>query len=153
MIPENSSIPPVNERMFREKANTYPPCFSARCPLREHCLHALVIPYIPQDRYVTTAINLCQPQAETESCEMYRSSEAVRMPLGLLHIYHDMPSRIERNIKNRLIFTYGRKRYYEYHNGKRPVTPDVEAYVRQVCLANGWTAELHFPDYVEEYLW
>ncbi len=153
MIPAKPVTPPALEDKIREKAKTYTPCFSSVCPLRERCLHAVVLPYIPQDCFVTTAINLCQPQAETAECAMFRSDEPVRLPWGLLHIYHDMPGRMERSIKNRLILTYGRKRYYEYHNGTRPITPDVEAFVRQVCRANGWTEDLHFGGYIEEYVW
>ena len=153
MIPPKPVAPPPLEDEIREKARTYPPCFSVSCPLRERCLHSVVVPYIPQQYYVTASINLCQPQAETAECTMFRSSEPVRLPYGLLHIYHDMPSRIERSIKNRLILEYSRKRYYEYHNGKRPITPDVEAFVRQVCRANGWTEDLHFAGHVETYVW
>ena len=49
-----------------------------------------------------------------------------------------MPGRIERSIKNHLIHAYSRKRYYEYHNGTRPLTPDVERYVREVIKSYGW---------------
>ena len=40
---------------------------------------------------------------------------------GLYTVYHDMPSRIERAIKNHLIHVYSRKRYYEYHRQLRLV--------------------------------
>ena len=64
-----------------------------------------------------------------------------------------MPSRIERGIKYHLIAVYYRKRYYEYHNSTRPLTPDVERFVRQVIINAGWTEEPRFLNYVEEYLW
>jgi hypothetical protein len=60
---------------------------------------------------------------------------------------------MERAIKNHLINVYSRKRYYEYLNGTRPLTPDVEQYVRQVMINAGWTEEPRFLNYVEEYLW
>ena len=72
---------------------------------------------------------------------------------GLYTVYHDMPSRIERAIKNHLIHVYSRKRYYEYHNGTRPLTPDVERYVRQTIANCGWSQEPQFSGYVEEFLW
>ena len=86
-------------------------------------------------------------------CPQYRDDKPVRMPIGLCTIYYDMPSRIERGIKHHLIAVYSRKRYYEYHNGTRPLTPDVERYVRQVMINAGWTEEPRFLNYVEEYLW
>ena len=71
----------------------------------------------------------------------------------LYTVYHDMPGRIERAIKNHLIHVYSRKRYYEYHNGTRPMTPDVERYVLQTLKNYGWTQEPQFAGYVEEFLW
>ena len=140
------------EKVFREKAQTYLPCFSERCPLREHCLHALLRPYIPQDKFVTMSINLVSPKAETDQCQMYRSDQPVRMVAGLHAIYYDMPGRLERSIKQHLIYRYSRKRYYEYHNGTRPLPPEEEDYIRRLLKANGWKEELHFGGYVEEYI-
>ena len=70
--------------------------------------------------------------------------------VGLSTVYYDMPGRMERAIKNHLIHVYSRKRYYEYHNGTRPMTPDVERYVRQTLKAYGWTQEPTFRGYVED---
>ena len=66
---------------------------------------------------------------------------------------YDMPSRIGRAIKNLLVNVYSRKSYYEYHNGTRLMTPDVEHYDRQTIKNFGWTQEPNFAGYVEEYLW
>ena len=90
---------------------------------------------------------------QRSDCPMFRKDEPVRMPTGLAAIYYNMPGRIERAIKNHLINVYSRKRYYEYHNGTRPMTPDVEQYIRQVIKNAGWTEEPRFLNYVEEYLW
>ena len=78
---------------------------------------------------------------QREGCPLYAKDEPVRMPIGLSTVYYDMPGRMERAIKNHLIHVYSRKRYYEYHNGTRPMT------------AYGWTQEPQFGGYVEEYLW
>ena len=90
---------------------------------------------------------------QKSDCPEFRKDEPIRMPAGLSTIYYDMPSRIERAIKHHLISVYSRKRYYDYHNGSRPMTPDVEHYVRQVIKNAGWTEEPRFLTYVEEYLW
>ena len=150
---KKDQTPKTREQIFAEKADNYGICYSTICPLREHCLHSLLASYKPQDRLYTNCVNLNNPQMQREGCPLFCKDEPVRMPIGLSTIYYDMPGRIERAIKNLLIHVYSRKRYYEYHNGTRPLTPDVEAYVRQVCRANGWTADLTFGGYVEDYLW
>ena len=143
----------TREELFREKARTYTICFTATCPLREHCLRALLTPYMPTDLLVTTSINLAHPQTQTMRCPMYRSDEIRRMPIGLKGAYHDMPGWMEHAIKKRLIERFSRKPYYEYHNGTRPINSDVEKIVRQTFKANGWTEEPQFDGYIEEYVW
>ena len=150
---KKDNTPKTREEIFAEKADNYPACFSETCPLREHCLHRILASYKPKDRIYITCVNLLNPQMQGEDCPQYRNDEPVRLPIGLSTIYYDMPSRIERAIKNHLINVYSRKRYYEYHSGTRPMTPDVERYVRQTIINYGWTQEPNFAGYVEEYLW
>lgn len=143
----------TREEIFAEKAENYPACFSETCPLREHCLHRILTSYKPKDRIYITCVNLQNPQMQGKDCHQFRKDEPIRMPVGLAAIYYDMPGRMERAIKNHLINVYSRKRYYEYHNGTRPLTPEVERYVRQTIKTYGWTKEPQFGGYVEEYLW
>ena len=128
-------------------------CQSQSCPVREHCLRSILKDYVPENAPVVTEVNLRNPKTQREGCPQYCSDQPVRMPLGLRRMYYDMPSRIEHAVKNRLINLTSRKRYYEYHSGKRPVTPDVEQLIRQTLLAAGWQQEPVFDGYVEEYLW
>ena len=150
---KKDQTPKTREQIFAEKAGTYGICYSTICPLREHCLHSLLTSYKPQDRLYTDCVNLNNPKMQREGCPLFAKDEPVRMPIGLSTIYYDMPGRIERAIKNHLIHVYSRKRYYEYHNGTRPMTPDVERYVRQTIKNYGWTQEPQFRGYVEEFLW
>lgn len=90
---------------------------------------------------------------QTEQCPSYRNDQPRRMPVGLTWLYHDMPGRQERVIKANLIRHLTRTGYYRYRNGSRPVTPDVEAYIRQLLKAHGITQEPHFDGYTEDYVW
>ena len=150
---KNDNTPKTRETIFTEKAANYGVCYTATCPLREHCLRSILTVYVPEDSTFAHSINLNNPQMQRSDCPMYRNDEPIRMPVSLHTIYYDMPSRIEKAVKNHLINVYSRKRYYEYHNGTRPLTPDVELYVRQTLKTYGWTDEPHFLEYVEEYLW
>ena len=147
------NTPKTRDQIFAEKADHYNICYSTICPLREHCLRSILTNYTPRGRLFVHAINLNNPDLQGPDCPQYRDDKPVRMPNGLASIYYDMPGRIERSIKQYLIQVYSRKRYYEYHNGTRPMTPDVERFVRQVIKNAGWTEEPRFGGYVEEYLW
>ena len=135
---KKDQTPKAREQIFAEKADNYGICYSAICPLRES--------YKPQDRLYTDCVNLNNPKMQREGCPLFAKDEPVRMPIGLSTVYYDMPGRMERAIKNHLIHVYSRKRYYEYHNGTRPMTPDVERYVRQTLKNYGWTQEPQFAD-------
>jgi hypothetical protein len=152
-MPKKNDATQTREEVFQEKAQSYVTCYSDRCPLREHCLRSILTQYAPRDLLVSKVINLHNPSTQTSNCPMYRSDEPVRMPVGLSPMYHDMPGWMERSIKNSLIQKYSRKRYYEYHNGTRPLTPEVEAHVRQTLQDYGWQQEPAFASYVEEIIW
>ena len=148
--PENAVN--AREEKFREIATKATVCQSVACPVREHCLRSILKDYVPEHYLMVTAVNLGNPRMQQEGCPQYRPDEPIRMPLGLKRMYYDMPHHLERAIKNHLISLFSRKRYYEYHGGRRPVTPDIERLIRQTLLAAGWQQAPVFDDYVEEYL-
>jgi hypothetical protein len=150
---KNDNTPKTREEIFAAKAESYPTCYSTSCPLREHCLHSILRKHVPEDKIFVLTVNLNNPHMQQADCPQYRKDEPTRMPYGLKPTYRDMPARMERAVKNHLIDVYTRKRYYEYHKGTRPLTPDVEAYVREALHRYGWKQDPLFLGYVEEFLW
>ena len=153
IMDKETNTPKSREEIFRAKAETYQPCYSTTCPLREHCLHSILAAYVPNDKIYIPSVNLNNPKTQRPDCPVFRRDEPVRMPVGLAPLYYDMPGRMERAVKGHLIDVYSRTRYYQYHNGSRPIPPDVEAYIRQTLQNFGWPDEPHFAGYVEEFLW
>ena len=147
------NITKEREALFREKAGKVTMCFTQDCPLRAHCLRSLLCDYLPEHLIVVSSVNLRNPLTQSDQCPQYLSDVPLRMPVGLSRMYYDMPSHLERLVKSRLIFAFSRKRYYEYHNGTRPITPDVEQVIRQTLIDCGWTQDPVFASYVEEYMW
>lgn len=154
MIRKKPALPsPTREEIFKEKGKSYVPCFSSDCPMKDHCLHAVLKPYARRTSPTIRTINLAFEGAETEHCLMYRSSEPVSMAVGLSTIYHDMPGRLERAVKQNLINKYSRKRYYEYHNGTRSYPPEEETYLRNYLKSIGWNQEPQFHGRIEDFEW
>lgn len=141
------------EERFREKASTYLVCYSTFCPRRDHCLRSILSRYVAPERRLVSSINLCNPAMQRDDCPEYRDDQLHRLPYGFKSIYHDMPRLVERGVKNRLINLWSRKRYYEYHNGTRPLTPDAEQVLRATLLSAGWQHDPTFLGYVEDFLW
>jgi hypothetical protein len=150
---KKEQTPKTRDEIFRKKAETYVVCYSTTCPLREHCLRSILSRYTPENDHLVKSINMNNPLMQHDDCPQYRSDEPRRMPVGLMKLYYDMPSRIERKIRGHLIAALSRKRYYEYRNGTRPIPPDVEKHIRHTLRANGWTQPPVFDGYADEYLW
>ncbi len=142
----------IREELFRKMAKNGVVCQSQSCPKREHCLRNILKDYVPEQYPVATVVNLRNPRMQDEDCQQYCPDQPVRMPLGISKMYDDIPSRQARDIKNHLIALFSRRRYYDYHCGRRPITPDIEATIRQTLLDFGWQQQPAFDDYTEEYL-
>ena len=138
MTKQATPTPKTREDLFREMVRKGVVCQSQSCPKREHCLRNILKDYVPEQYPVATFVNLRNPRMQSEDCPQFCPDEPVRMPLGLTRMYDDIPSRQARAIKQHLIGLFSRRRYYDYHSAHRPITPDIEATIRQTLLAFGW---------------
>lgn len=143
------------EELFREKAAAgYLVCYNDGCPLHERCLRHDVGPYEPSDNIIINVVSPHHAHAADGLCSLYTENKIVRMPIGMRqHFYEDMPIRIAKAIKKRLIDHNCRSTYYQYHNGARPVNPTMFAYIERVCREEGWQGPLVFDGEVEDYDW
>lgn len=142
------------EILFSQKADGYLCCFNDQCAQRNHCLRWQVGQYVDRQQRVVTCVNPLYQLAANGHCDEYRDDQQVTMPVGMKKgFYRDMPSHVERSIKNALIAHTCRSTYYQYHNGKRPITPDMLAVIRSVCKQAGWTQPLQFDGEVTDYAW
>jgi hypothetical protein len=84
---------------------------------------------------------------------MYRENQTASYARGMMHFYDEMTSRQERAIRRRLINAYSRKPYYEYRNGDRPISPEMQQNIARICREEGYTAEPHYDSWEEDFLW
>ena len=141
------------EEIFRQKAPHYLLCFIEHCPLREHCLRWLVGQQADPTVIKVGCVNPLLAQAGTDQCPQYRENVTAPHAKGMVHFYDDMPRRMEVRIKGRLISRYARRQYYEYRNGVRLITPQMQQDIARICQEAGWTQPLRFDDYQDDYVW
>jgi hypothetical protein len=85
---------------------------------------------------------------------MYRSDQKVRYARGMTHTFTgDMPKRLEPAVRNGIIRLTNRTYYFEYRNGSRPIPPVLQQAIRDLFRSNGWTGEVTFDGYEEDYDW
>lgn len=150
---QKKSASQLQEEAFREKEEHYLVCFTEVCPLREQCLRWLVGKYADDTRLVYTSVNLRNPKIGGEHCAMFRKNQRVMMKIGLTRLYHEMPTYMERGIRQHLIRIWGRRQYFDMRRGDRLITPQQQQDVVDVCRLHGWTGPIVFDGEREDWLW
>jgi len=138
---------------LREKSAHYQHCFVNECPKHEHCLHWLVSQYTQRTDINIVSVNPVNAGVKAGQCELFRENIIVKYARGMKGFYLHMTGDQERRIKHLLIGIYSRKPYYEYHNGVRTIPPHMQEQIARICREEGWTGELAFNSWEEDYQW
>ena len=143
----------TKEERFHEKSEHYLHCFNNECPKHLSCLHWLVSQHTVRTSINILSVNPMNPDVKAGNCEMYRENQTASYARGMMHFYDEMTSRQERAIRRRLINAYSRKPYYEYRNGDRPISPEMQQNIARICREEGYTAKPHYDSWEEDFLW
>lgn len=143
------------EEIFAAKAaQGYLTCNNTQCQLHERCLRYDVSRHLTSKDLIVRMVNPNHKLVAANQCPLFRDNTPQRMVVGMKHhFYLDMPARIATGIKKRLIDHNCRSTYYQYHNGKRPITPQMLAFIKQVCREEGWNQPLVFDGETEGFVW
>ena len=144
----------AKELLIKKAQEGYTVCYVDTCPLRTQCIRWQVGPHVPNTHSTYRCVNPHFEGVASTECPMYRSDQKVRFARGMLHIFTgDMPKRVEPAVRNGVISKTNRTYYFEYRNGSRLIPPALQEKIRQLVRDNGWTEEVKFDDYVEDYDW
>ena len=143
----------TEKEVFSHKAPNYLLCFINECPRRATCLRWLVGQELQSNDYNILSVNPMHPEVNANKCALYREKKHVRYAKGMMHFYDEMTRSQEIGIKHRLIVHYGRRQYYEYRRGERLISPEMQAFIGQVCKEHGYTKEPHYDGWQDDYAW
>ncbi len=143
----------TQQEIFQQKARHYLLCYVNECPLHERCLRWLVGQEGDPGPISKVSINPRHPDIKANRCTMFQENVKVRYAKGMMNFFYDMPHHTEVAIRSHLIALFSRKRFYEYRNGTRLIPPDVQSVISHVCKQAGWTAELQYDGWEEDYKW
>lgn len=143
----------TEKEVFSHKAPNYLLCFINECPRRASCLRWLVGQELQSNEYNILSVNPMHPEVKANKCALYREKKHVRYAKGMMHFYNEMTRSQEIGIKHRLIVHYGRRQYYEYRRGERLISPEMQAFIGQVCKEHGYTKEPHYDGWQDDYAW
>ena len=144
----------AKELLIKKAQEGYTVCCIDECPLRTKCLRWLVGQYVPNTHSSYRCVNPHFEGVASNECPMYRSDQKVRFAKGMTHIFtNDMPRRVEPAVRQGMIGLTNRTYYFEYRNGSRLIPPALQEDIRNLFRANGWTAEVSFDSFEEDYDW
>ena len=144
----------AKELLIKKAQEGYTVCNVDACPLRTQCLRWLVGQHVPHTKSSYRCVNPHFEGVATTECPMYRNDQKVRFAKGMTHIFtNDMPKRVEPSVRYGVIRKTNRTYYFEYRNGSRLIPPALQEDIRKLFRDNGWTEEVKFDGYVEDYDW
>ena len=142
------------ELLIKQAQEGYTVCYVENCPLRNHCLRWLVGQHMPPTASTYRCVNPNFEGVSTADCPMYRKDEKVRFAKGMKNMFNDdMPKSVQDAVKYGVINKSNRTYYYEYKNGSRLIPPALQEHIRKLFRDKGWTAEVDFDNYVDDYNW
>ena len=145
----------IAKELLIEKAKVgYTVCYQDQCPLCQQCLRWQVGQHVPNTASTYRCVNPHFEGVTTDNCPMYRNDQKVRFAKGMTHIFNnDMPKRVESAVRYGIIGLTNRTYYYEYRKGERLIPPALQENIRDLFRENGWTDNVQFDGYVEDYDW
>ncbi len=126
-------------------------CTNISCPLKDKCLRYLTGLNTPD---VIDHANCVLPKAlENGQCRWFDPQKVVVNALGFIHLYDRvMKKDFTRMRKEVTRYLHGAKLYYEYKDGKRPLSPEQQQWIRNYVKSCGYDWEVEFDHYFEAYV-
>ncbi len=128
-------------------------CLNAGCPQAHECLRHLAAQHIPAEVKSFTALNPAFCSTPEAPCPHYKSAVAVRFARGITHLYDELPYRAAVAIKQELIFSFSRSRYYRINRKELHISPKEQAIIARIFRKHGVTTEPQYDAFEEGYIW
>lgn len=131
----------------------YARCYNEQCPRATGCLrHVATLHTTNKDTFISIVNPSCIP-ADTTACPYFETAEKIHVAWGVSHLLDDIPYKDIASIKSQLVGYFGKTLYYRFYREERYLTPEDQAYVRQVFRRKGITKEPRYNSYSDEYNW
>lgn len=148
---ENSRTMENNSLEWDEVPEGWAVCFSEVCPLRETCLRWQAGMVVPDEFTVGRCVT---PKAlKNGECQCFASTEKVQMARGFSTIYAKVLKDDFTPLRKQMTeMLSGKRYYYEYKRGDRPLSPLQQEKIRQLFERYGYHDSVHFDSLEEAYV-
>ena len=113
-------------------------CLNATCPRSQNCLRRTAALQDTDEHLFLKVVNPLRYPKEGEECELFRSTDKVRMAWGVTHLLDNVPYKEGSLLRNMIINHLGRSQYYRCFRKERPFSPQDQ---QTICSAREASAK------------
>lgn len=127
-------------------------CFNGSCKNAGNCLRHQIVRFVPDTRWSVVVVNPACTDSGGE-CEAFLADTPVQYAVGMEHLLDRIPHSEAKCIKQRLLMTYGKNKFYQFKRRERVFTREDQNYIRQVFRSYGVKEEPAFDSWQAGYRW
>ena len=127
-------------------------CFNENCKNANRCLRHQIVRFIPDTLWAVSIVNPART-SPTGKCAAFMADTPVQYAVGMDHLLDQIPYLEAKRIKQRLLMTYGKNKFYQFKRKERTFSPEDQQYIRQVFRAYGVEDEPVFDAWQSGYRW
>ena len=98
-------------------------CFNGNCKNANRCLRHQIIRFIPDTLWAVSIVNPART-SPTGKCAAFMADTPVQYAVGMDHLLDQIPYLEAKRIKQRLLMTYGKNKFYQFKRKERTFSPD-----------------------------
>ena len=98
-------------------------CFNENCKNANRCLRHQIVRFIPDTLWAVSIVNPART-SPTGKCAAFMADTPVQYAVGMDHLLDQIPYLEAKRIKQRLLMTYGKNKFYQFKRKERTFSPE-----------------------------
>ena len=112
-------------------------CFNENCKNANRCLRHQIVRFIPDTLWAVSIVNPART-SPTGKCAAFMADTPVQYAVGMDHLLDQIPYLEAKRIKQRLLMTYGKNKFYQFKRKERIFRPKTSIISNKFFLITGW---------------
>lgn len=128
-------------------------CYQERCPLKDKCLRYYAAQIEENEANSVLIVNPRLIPEDASQCSYFKSLKKIRVAWGVKHLFDEVPAKLLRSLKSRIIASIGRTRYYRCYRMEQGLMPSEQQFIADAFSKCGLTIKPKYDHYTEEFGW
>lgn len=128
-------------------------CFNNQCPKAGKCLRNIAAQHCTNNYPTLRIINPACIPANADKCSHFQSAEKINVAWGIRNLFDNVPHKNVSVLKSQMLAHFGRGKYYRFYRKECYLSPEDQAYIRQLFQRYGYKDEPAFESFSKEFDW